>query len=64
MKAGDSAQARKRGAAKQADPEQSRRFIEKARELGADDENSGVDELLGHLRKKPPEPHAKKRRSG
>jgi hypothetical protein len=41
------------------DPEQSKRFIDKARELGADEESSAADELLRHLHKKPPEPKKK-----
>lgn len=41
------------------DPEQSRRFLEKAREIGADDERSAADELLGQLHKKPPAPRVK-----
>jgi hypothetical protein len=42
------------------DPEQSRRFIKTARELGVSEDTSAADELLGHLYKKPPEPRAKK----
>jgi hypothetical protein len=41
------------------DDEQSRLFIEKAREIGADEEKSGADELMGRLANIPPEPHAK-----
>jgi hypothetical protein len=41
--------------------EQSRTFIEKAREVGADEEKSAADELLGQLARKPPEPHSKQR---
>jgi hypothetical protein len=37
------------------DPEQSSAFIEKAREIGADEEHSEADSLIGHLAKKPPE---------
>lgn len=37
-------------------PEQSRLFIEKAREIEADQQRSRADELLGHLASKPPEP--------
>lgn len=43
------------------DPEQSRLFIKKAREIGADEERSRSDELIGHLAKKPPEPRAGKK---
>jgi hypothetical protein len=54
----------RRSTLKQDDPEQSRLFIEKAREIGADEEHSAADELLGHLHKKPPEPSGKgKKRS-
>lgn len=45
------------------DHEQSRLFIKKAREIGADDEKSGADELIGQLAKKPPEPQRKKERN-
>ncbi len=38
------------------DHEQSRLFVEKAREIGADEEKSDADEILGHLAKKPPKP--------
>ncbi len=41
------------------DPEQSRLFIEKAREIGADEEHSTSDDVIGQLAKKPPEPRAK-----
>ena len=44
------------------DKEQSKMFIEKARELGADDDDECVaDDLMGRLAKMPPEPHKKKR---
>jgi hypothetical protein len=42
---------------KRDDSEQSRRFIEKAREIGADEDKSRADDLLGILHRKPPEPH-------
>jgi hypothetical protein len=42
------------------DKEQSKLFIEKAREVGADEEKSAADELIGHLAKKPPEQQKKK----
>jgi hypothetical protein len=42
--------------APQDDPKQSRLFIEKAREIGADEEHSASDEIIGQLAKKPPEP--------
>jgi hypothetical protein len=41
------------------DKELSKLFIEKAREIGADEENSFADELIGRLAKKAPEPHIK-----
>jgi hypothetical protein len=44
---------------KRDDPAQSKQFIEKAREIGADDEKSGSDALIGQLAKKPPEPRKK-----
>jgi len=46
---------------KRDDPEQSRLFLEKAREIEADEERSGADGLLGHLHRKPPEPRASSR---
>ena len=42
------------------DPEQSRLFIDKAREIEADEEKSAADKLLGELAKTKPEPRAKK----
>jgi hypothetical protein len=42
-----------------ADKEQSRLFIEKAREIGADNDHSAADELLVHLAKRPPQPKTK-----
>jgi hypothetical protein len=45
-----------RSSATRDDPEQSRLFIEKAREIGADEGKSASDELIGKLAKKPPEP--------
>jgi hypothetical protein len=44
------------------DKEQSKLFIKKAREMGADVERSGADELLGLLHSKPPEPRTPSRR--
>ena len=43
----------------QDDKEQSKLFIEKAREIGADEEKSGADALMGQLAKLPPEPRIK-----
>jgi hypothetical protein len=37
--------------------EQSKRFLAKTREIGADEEKSAADELLGRLAKSPPQPH-------
>lgn len=49
---------------KQDDPAQSRAFIEKAREIGADEHNSGADELIRHLANQPKDrPRKTKRRS-
>lgn len=39
------------------DEEQSKLFIKKAREIGADEARSESDELIGHLAKKAPKPH-------
>jgi len=41
------------------DEGQSRAFVEKARELGADEKHSAADRLIGQLAKKPPDPHRK-----
>ena len=41
------------------DKEQSKLFIKKAREIGADERRSAADELLGRLATKPPKPHAR-----
>ena len=46
--------------AKRDDVEQSRAFIEKAREIEADEDKSAADELIGKLAKMPPEPRKKK----
>ena len=42
------------------DPAQSRTFIEKAREIGADEDHSEADQLLGSLAKLKPEKHKPK----
>jgi hypothetical protein len=42
------------------DPEQSRAFIEKAREIGADEKRSAVDKLMERLAKTKPEPRKSK----
>jgi hypothetical protein len=49
----------KKKSAQPDDLEQSKAFIEKAREIGADEDKSGADELLKRLAKKPPEPKHK-----
>ena len=41
------------------DKEQSKLFLKKAREIGADEETSESDELIGQLARKPPEPRKK-----
>lgn len=47
------------------DAAQSKSFIEKAREIGADEDNSNAEALIGWLTHKPPQPRlkAKKRRT-
>ena len=45
--------------AKVDDREQSKLFIKKAREIKADEDRSGADELLGRLARMPPQPHQK-----
>ncbi len=47
---------------KRDDGEQSELFIKKAREVGADEEQSRSDELIGQLAKKSPEPRIKKKK--
>jgi hypothetical protein len=44
------------------DKEQSRAFIEKAREIEADEDKSAADDLLGRLAKQPPDPRNGKKR--
>ena len=43
------------------DEDQSRAFIEKAREIGADEGSSGAEELMGRLAKMAPDPITKPR---
>jgi hypothetical protein len=50
--------AAKKASPKRDDPEQSKLFIEKAREIGADEEKSAADELIGRLAKMPPQPQS------
>ena len=42
------------------DPEQSKAFIEKAKEIGADEKHSAADKLMERLAKTKPEPRLKK----
>jgi hypothetical protein len=56
--------AKEKSHAKPDDKEQSKRFIEKAREIGADKELTEADKLMGQLHRKPPEPHKPKGRAG
>ena len=46
------------------DPEQSKAFIEKAREIEADEEKSAADELMKRLAAKKPEPRTSTQSSG
>jgi hypothetical protein len=50
--------------AKPDDEEQSKLFIEKAREIGADEERSAADELMERLAKTKPEPRKPLRNKG
>jgi len=50
----------KRVRAKPDDPDQSRAFIEKAREIGAAEDKSAADELMARLARTSPEPREKK----
>jgi len=43
------------------DREQSKLFINKAREIGSDEDKSDADTLIGQLAKKPPEPRKKEK---
>lgn len=45
-----------KAALKQDNPEQSRSFIEKAREIGADEKRSAADKLMEQMAKTKPEP--------
>jgi hypothetical protein len=42
---------------------QSQRFIDKAREIGADEKSSAADTLLGRLAKMPPQPKTQPRKA-
>jgi hypothetical protein len=44
------------------DKEQSKLFVAKAREIGADEEQSAADDSLGQLAKKAPEPRKQSKR--
>lgn len=39
------------------DKTQSKRFLETARQIGASDDDSAADDLMGKLAKQPPERH-------
>ena len=45
------------------DPTQSKAFIEKAKEIEADEKESAADEVIGRLTKMPPEPRKKTAKS-
>ena len=47
---------KKQAAVKPDDAEQSKLFLEKAREIGADEKHSAADKLMGRLAKMKPEP--------
>ena len=51
----------KKTKAPQDDASQSKLFLEKAREIEADENDSASDKLMGALAKMKPEPRAKKR---
>ncbi len=42
------------------DDEQSKLFIEKAREIGADEDKSAADDLIGQMAKTPPDSRKRK----
>ena len=42
------------------DKEQSKLFVEKAREIGADEKRSAADKLMGRLAKMKPQPKSSK----
>ncbi len=43
------------------DPEQSKAFIKKAKEIGADEKHSAADKLMERLARTKPEPRGKKK---
>jgi hypothetical protein len=43
------------------DPEQSKLFVQRAREIEADEKHSAADRLIGALAKMKPKPHKAKR---
>jgi hypothetical protein len=49
----------KKRTVKRDDPEQSKAFIEKAREIEADEKRSAADKLMGQMAKMKPEPRQK-----
>jgi len=48
---------------KEDDPEQSALFMQKAREIGADEKRSAADMLMGQMAKTPPQPKKKTKRT-
>jgi hypothetical protein len=55
---------KKQAAVKPDDAEQSRLFLEKAREIGADEKRSAADKLMERLAKTKPEPRQKTYKGG
>jgi hypothetical protein len=49
---------------KQDNPAQSKAFIEKAKEIGAEDGSRQSDALIGHLAKMPPRPRGEDKKKG
>lgn len=52
--------AKTKSATKKDNPEQSKLFVQKAREIEADGKHSAADKLMGRLVKMKPEPKTKK----
>jgi hypothetical protein len=52
-------QRKKKRSPENEDEEQSRLFIDTAREIGADEEHSAAEQLLGKLAEKKPDPRKK-----
>lgn len=53
---------KKNQSSKPDDKEQSKLFIETAREIGADEDSSAADQVLGRLAKQQPEPRKPSRK--